>query len=130
LAVLLTMLLQFSLGYLAHVRYNAARAYAPIYPDRLHWYSGRLVLLLSFVTAIMGVALAGGGLFFRQWPSALLLIAVMMVFGLFVGADSRYLSGVRKGEEEYALAEKLKRWLLIWMVATGGVISLIAFILE
>jgi hypothetical protein len=130
LALLLLMVLQVLLGYVSHTRYNPARTHAPIYPDRLHWYIGRGVLLLSFAAALMGVQVAGGGLGFRQWPSALLVVCIMMACGLFVAADSRYLTGRRRGEEESALAEKLKRWLFIWIVATGIVICVIAALLE
>jgi hypothetical protein len=130
LALLLLMVLQVLLGYVSHTRYNPARTHAPIYPDRLHWYVGRGVLLLSFATALMGVEVAGGGLGFRKWPSALLVVCIMMACGLFVAADSRYLTGRRRGEEESALAEKLKRWLFIWCVATGIVICVIAALLE
>lgn len=130
LALLLLAALQILLGYVSHTRYNPARTHAPIYPDRLHWYLGRGVLLLSFATALMGVEVAGGGLGFRRWPSALLVVCVMMACALFVAADSRYLTGRRRGEEESALAETLKRWLFIWVVLTGIVICVIAALLE
>lgn len=130
LALLLFTVLQLALGYLAHARYNAARPHAPIYPDRLHWYLGRGLLVLSYATALLGVQQAGGGLGFRQWPSALLIVCVMLACALFVAADTRYLAGRRRGEEESALAETLKRWLFGWIVATGGVVFTIAALLE
>jgi hypothetical protein len=129
LVLLLFAALQITLGYLAHVRFNPSRPHAPIYPDRLHWYTGRGSLLAAFGVTLMGVQLAGGGLGFRQWPSALLLVCVMLACALFVAADTRYLAGKRRGEEETALAGTLKRWLFIWFVVTGVLVCVISALL-
>jgi hypothetical protein len=130
LLLLLLAALQISLGYLAHVRFNPSRPHAPIYPDRLHWYTGRVALVASFGVSLMGVQLAGGGLGFRQWPSALLIVCVMLSCALFVAADTRYLAGKRRGEEETALAGTLKRWLFVWFMLTGIVVCVISTLLE
>jgi len=43
------------LGVLAHFMWNPEREGTPIFPDRLHWYTARLTILLGFVSIGLGL---------------------------------------------------------------------------
>ncbi|KYR02862.1 cytochrome b561 / ferric reductase transmembrane domain-containing protein [Tieghemostelium lacteum] len=54
-ATILLMVITYVGGIISHLFYDPKRKSAPIFPDRLHWYSGRLIYLLSQVTLILGM---------------------------------------------------------------------------
>jgi len=43
------------MGWAADVLYNPSRDKAPIWPDRTHWYGGRLTIIIAYVTIILGM---------------------------------------------------------------------------
>jgi len=43
------------IGFLAHRLFNPGRFKTPIWPDKLHWYFARLVMLGSYVTIFLGL---------------------------------------------------------------------------
>lgn len=54
----------------AHRLYSAERATPPLWPDRVHWYGGRLLVLVAFAAVLLGVKEIGGGLGFKTVPGA------------------------------------------------------------
>jgi len=47
------------MGIFSHFLYDPKRASVPIWPDQAHWWIGRLAVLLSYATIILGMILYG-----------------------------------------------------------------------
>ena len=86
--LLLGGLLQPVLGVIADYKWDPARKAAPWWPDRVHWYFGRLLFTAAFVNITLGIALIA--------PSTSVIVAVWLwlgfVFSFGLGMDV----GVRK----------------------------------
>lgn len=54
LAVVIVLLINVLMGVISHVLYNPRRLRPPLFPDKVHWYIGRLVLVAGYVNIILG----------------------------------------------------------------------------
>eukprot|EP01133_Synstelium_polycarpum_P001108 gene1108-1265_t len=73
LTTLIMMLLSTILGATSHLRYDPDRSKTPVFPDIVHWISGRLTILFGFVTIILGMVL-------HQVPNG-----IIVCFGILIG---------------------------------------------
>jgi len=59
LAVYILLLIQYILGFVTHKMYVPGRAGPPVFPDKVHWFTGRLTLTGAIVNGFIGLSLLG-----------------------------------------------------------------------
>jgi cytochrome b561 len=55
LAIFIAMFVQVLLGFVSNRLFNADRVAVPWWPDRVHWWFGRLVLFCAFLNIYLGL---------------------------------------------------------------------------
>jgi hypothetical protein len=80
--VFLVMFLQCLLGIIAHLKYIPTREAVPLFPDRLHWYTGRVVVILAMTNCLMGLYLfeSGAGMMIALIVYLLSLVGIAKMF--------------------------------------------------
>jgi len=73
LSVLGMSLLAVTMGIISHFLYDPRRLSIPFWPDQLHWWVGRITVLLSYVTIVLGMLL-------YQVPIILLFVFGGLIF--------------------------------------------------
>lgn len=87
--------LQVLLGIVADRLWKSSRDKVPIFPDKTHWWLGRIAILTSILTIFLGFASYG------------VSIAFYIVFGLWIAAlVATLLIFQRKGIKEHKLSKK------------------------
>lgn len=66
------------LGKLADLYWRADRTSTPVFPDRIHWYLGRLLYVMALCNVIMGFLI-------YQAVWLILVLIITLIFGAFVG---------------------------------------------
>jgi len=74
-----------ALGLAAHIVYDHSRRDPPIWPDKIHWWVGRLTLVLSYITIFLGLRQYGSnvGLRVTFWGLCGLYVIIYAVLDVY-----------------------------------------------
>lgn len=95
-AVIAGSLLQGVLGAWAHKVYDATRTSPPVMPDKVHWWVGRLLIVLAYVTVFFGLS---------AWGASPFVTYALFAVVAYTALSALYLemTGAAKGREHGAV---------------------------
>jgi len=73
-------LVQTCFGYLADKMFNPERKSIPIFPDKIHWWLGRITATFALITIVLGLLKNGANL----WGPILFCVFIAAVYILFI----------------------------------------------
>ena len=105
LVVVLLLFIQMVLGLVAHFMYDPDREHAPIVPDKIHWWLGRVTTITAFLNIFTGFQMfaeTGTAPWILLVLWVVLIVAFVALFEIYYRGDVPSRSAVSK---EYQLVE-------------------------
>jgi hypothetical protein len=121
------------IGILSNRWWSPNRNGTPVFPDVVHWWLGRLTILVGFVTSLLGVLLAAGGAVYAASGGMIVLLIWVVVVVVYTALGEKFVGAIHHNAAPFDQEPKkvdTKAWRNISFAILGaGTVAVIIVIL-